>query len=94
MLRLLRFPDKIIFDHCSQGFRDAPGLGETASRVMWWIAVKDFGNVTQARFAEMNRQHLQPSVHLGSGSLFVAVHFEIGINKWPEQPSPCRALMV
>jgi len=45
-----------VFDGGSQNFRNAPGLSEAAAWMMGWIAVEDFGDMSEAGFGQVTGQ--------------------------------------
>ena len=45
-----------VFDDGSQNFRNAPGLSEAAAWAMGWIAVEDFGDMSEAGFGQVTGQ--------------------------------------
>ena len=45
-----------MFDDGSQNFRNAPGLSEAAAWAMGWIAVEDFGDMSEAGFGQVTGQ--------------------------------------
>ncbi len=79
------------FDPATQDFRHAPGLRDTAAGVVRLARVKHFADRAEAIVIEVNRKHFEKFART---FFVIRVHLQPGVDEWPDQPGPNRALMV
>src|SRR6185312_10027983 len=69
----------------------APGLGNAGARDVRFLAVEDFADRSDTRFAEMRRKCAQK---LARFSVLAGMELQPRVDIWPNQPSPYRTLMI
>ena len=62
--------------------------------MVWRIAIENLRNMTKTSFGQMTRENVKPLPNLILNLLSVTVHFEIRVDKRPEQPCPDRSLVI
>jgi hypothetical protein len=83
-----------IFHHAPQNLRYAPGLCDTATRSVRWIAIEDLRNLPNSIISNVLPQLREPRVGPQPNVRIVSMHFHIGGDKRPQQPRPDYALVV
>src|SRR6267143_5009251 len=75
----------------AQNFRHTPRLRDAAAGQVRLTRVKDFTDRADAVIAQMDRESLKK---FAPGRAIERVNFQPGVDEWPDQPGPDRALMI